>query len=222
MPGFRRAGPAALLLFRRRARRQSLAVRVSASGRVPLLSVPAHALGARIGVAEKHRYSQRGILDPLELAPTRAGRFRFHRPHQPAARSARLNPNPAAVGPQRLGAQCRAGRWMAESGGSGCRRRRHHARLVEAAQRHFGDADRQPRRSGGLGGRHRTRDRRRRPARRRAHLRRRSDRARAQPPGLRHRQERAVDRRGRSALPGRLEKRQRSDAGGGRGRVEWR
>jgi len=90
----------------------------------------------------------------------------------------------AAVGPQRLGAQCRAGRWMAESGSSGRSRCRRAARLVEAAQRHFGDADRQPRRSGGLGGRRRTRDRRRRPARRRAHLRRRSGRAGTQPPGL--------------------------------------
>ena len=103
--------------------------------------------------------------------------------------------------------------------GAGCRRA---ASLVEAALRNFGNANRQPRRSGGFCGGRGTRYRRRSPARHGAHLRRQSGRAGAQPAGPRRRQERAVDRRGGSTLPSRLEKRRRCLADRGRGRLERR
>ena len=220
--GLRLAAVAAPLGCLCHARRQYPPGRVSAGSRVPLLSLPAHALGARTRVVEEYRDSQRGILDPLELAPARAGRFRFHRPHQPTARPHRLDPDLAAVGPQCVGARYPAGRRMAESGDAGGRRYRRAASVVEATRRRSGHADGQPRRSGGLGRRCRARYRRRGPARCNAHLRRRSGRAGAQPAGPRRGQERAVDRCGRSALPGRLEKRRRRAADRGRGRVERR
>ena len=51
--------------------------------RISPVHLSACTMGAGVGVAQDHRYTDGGILNPMELAPDRSVRVRFHRTHWP-------------------------------------------------------------------------------------------------------------------------------------------
>ena len=193
--------------------------RLPAGGGISLLPLPAHAVGARTGVAEKHRRADGGVFHSgRNYHQTPDGRVRSHR-----------------------AAPARAATWWASSvccassacarGCARCRRRRGcsnrapgcgaAARLDQTAGADAGHADGLARRPDRVRGGPRPGHRRGGAARAGHHaLRQRPDRVRAQPGSHRHGPRRAaVDRRGGRPVPGRLGRRSGNPAAQGRGRA---